>query len=220
MISLSDEQLALQEAWRAHLSELAAESGVPMDDLVAAELLETLAYFCRSQNKAQVVCSDYISLLLARVLYSLGRAEDADSVLSHTHLSFLDTWHALIESDEVIASLWPFVQARIIRPAQWFSFDDAPAWVLDLRMMALRDSEAHEMIEQRVIRLLLEKIAMLWEAQRGRGYLCLRGVKEFSLSQSASFSVDLVEYIRRVLLKIAENHGWDAVPQIKLLELH
>jgi hypothetical protein len=220
MISLSDEQLALQSAWCDHLAELAAESGVPLDDVVAVDLLETLAYFCRSQSKGQAVCSDYISLLLARVLYSLGRASDADAVLSHTHLSCLGAWHDLIESDEVVASLWPFVQGRIIRPAQWFSFDDAPAWVLDLRMIPMRDAEAHEMIVQRVLRLLLEKIAMLWEAHKGRGYLCLRGVKEFSLSHPAGFSEDVIEYIRRVLSKISESHGWDSVPEIKRLELH
>lgn len=219
MIPLSEEQMVLQSAWRAHLAEMAADSGISMADDQADDLLETLAYFCRSQTTGQTFSSDYISLLLARVLYSLGRAEDADSVLNHSHLCCPRAWMDLIESDEVVASLWPFVQARIIRPSRWFSFEDAPAWVLDLRMLVVRESEAHEMIVQRVLRLLLEKMSVLWGARNGRGYLCLSGVREFRVGETAGFSDDLVAYIRRVLSKLAVKHAWDAEPDVKILEL-
>lgn len=219
MISFSEKQQILQQAWHAHLAEVAAESGVSIEDEQADDLLETLAYFCRTQTAGDLFSSDYISLLLARVLYSVGRTDDADSVLNHSHLSCPRAWHELIESNEVVASLWPFVQGRIIWPAKWFSFDDAPAWVLDLRMLAIRESEAHEMIVQRVIRLLLEKMSVLWEACQGRGYLCLSRVRDLPVGDAKNFSDDLVKYIRRVLGKVAEQHGWDTVPELKILEL-
>ena len=218
MIPLSEKQQILQEAWRSHMAEIATESGIDVDD-EADDLLETLAYFCRSHTDGQTFSSGYISLLLARVLYSLGRVEDSDSVLNHSHLSCPSAWHDLIESDEVVASLWPFVQSHIIRPAKWFSFEDAPAWVLDLRMLAVRESEAHEMIVQQVIRLLLEKMSVLWEARKGHGYLCLSGVRDFQVGDTKQFPDDLVEYIRRVLGKVAVKHEWDTVPELKTLEL-
>lgn len=219
MISLPEKQQVLQEAWRAHFVEMAAESGVDMEHVPAGDLLETLAFFCRTRMKGTSFPSDYISLLLARVFYSSGRSEDAISVLDHSHLACPSAWHDLIESDEVVASLWPFVQAQIIQPSKWFSFEDAPAWMLDLRLLSLQESEAHEIILQRVIRGLIEKMSVLWVAHNGAGYLCLKGVREFRAGITGSFSDDLIEYIHRVLTKVAAKQGWDSVPELRILEL-
>lgn len=219
MIPLSDQQIVLQEAWYAHLAEVALESGVQVDDAQAGDLLATLAYFCRTHIDGQTVSSDYICILLARVLYSLGRAADADSILHHSRLPCVHAWQDLIEADEVLADLWPFIQTHIIRPAQWFSFDDAPAWVLDLRMLAVREAEAHEMIVWRVLRLLLEKMAVLWAARNGRGYLCLSGVRVLRVGAGSCFFDDLVGYIRHVLAKLSVKHGWDVAPELTILEL-
>ena len=50
-------------------------------------------------------------------------------------------------------------------------------WILDLSRLMVSEEELHEIMVYRSMQLLLKQLVVLWDADRGRGVLGIRGIK-------------------------------------------
>jgi len=214
---------SMQAAWTGYLREAAAGYGaaLPEDDR-AEHLFESLACFCRQRMATGgAMPLDCTPLLLARVLHCTGQSAAARRVLEASQTRAGPAWRRLIDADEVTASLWMFIAARIVRAGEWVSLDDEPVWILDLNRLAISRQERHEIIFLKTLRLLLEKLTPLWAVASGAGVLGVKGVRrpEFEVWEQGRFPERLEGYMKDVLMREAALRGWRHVPQVRRIDL-
>jgi hypothetical protein len=212
----------LQQSWAAYFTQMAGQYAVDLSSHEAAEhLVETLACFCRRRIHEAVLPEAFSPLLLARVLYCTGRTREAERVLEQSQTGHVEAWRRLIAADEVTASIWSFVAARVVRPGAWVTLHDEPLWILDLNRLAPEDGPLHEMLFLNVIRLLVEKLAPLWAECGGAGVLGVKGLGRTVFRQAAdgSFSAQMEHYLRDLMQWMARQNRWSQVPQVRNVDL-
>lgn len=218
-------QVNMHSAWRAHLKEFSDEFGLNLSqDEQSDNILDGLASFCREGGESYR--TSHIVLLLARVLHSLGRKEEAQEVLRDSNEGSFEKWRDLLTADEMVVSIWKLVEKQLIHPAYWFSFSSDPVWVMDLGKLQIREELQHELIFLRGLRGIVEKISILWQAGEGGGVLGVQGLSSLGNSfknkvnsQSGFFPDYTIHYIEGIFSKISRQNGWTSVPEVKILEL-
>ena len=65
----------------------------------------------------------------------------------------------------------------MIAPGRWSGLQNQTMWILDLSRLMVSEEELHEIMVYRSMQLLLKQLVVLWDADRGRGVLGIRGIK-------------------------------------------
>ena len=189
------------------------------DHAAAPEILESLAVFCQEQPRMP---RRSLSLLMARSFCVIGDSEAAERVLRHdrTHQTHVDSWLNILTAQYPFPELYPLFSARVLRPQVLNSV--GCAWVLDFDAVDLSEADRHELILFQTVRVMTEKVSNVWKKSTGQGTLGIKGLRRlthFMRPRSVQMSTQLFDHIRDVLIRCANENGWDQTPAVLQIDL-
>lgn len=185
----------------------------------SGEIAESLAVFCQEQPP---VNTRGLSLLAARSFCAAGDREAANCILCHdrAHRTYADSWLDMLSAETPFPELYPLFSARVLHPLRLASA--GTVWVLDFDRIHLRDADRHEMILFQTVRVLAEKISVVWKRADVPGALCVKGIErliDFLRPRGTQTASQLLDHLRDVLACQAQQHGRSAAPAVLLLDL-
>lgn len=215
---------AQQNLWRDHLDDVLQALGIvpgPMADNISA----SVATYCREFHPAGLQTAD-LRLLIARAFCAVGDHEAAARILGsmEPQRRHVLRWLEILSELHHFPQLLPYFSLGVIRPADWAGARLDRMWVLDFTRLSLSDSERHEMMLYRSIRVIMDKLYVFWDATKGEGILGLKGLGLFNVEgavrqDTAITTADnLVQYISDLLNRQVEMRGWTGVPSLLNLD--
>ncbi len=219
--TLSDQQEG-QEALQKHVVAeiLSACPEIQLHEESLTELAQVVAEFCTEQGYEQQIPSDFLALALTRALRGIGEGQAAQRLeearaSSRQDVALLDaTWPGAID-----AETWNIFASRLMRPSRWFTGDGQIMWVLDFSRLSQDVDLSIELALLPSLRILLERMADVWDSSGGAGTLGLREAPAFfswsgKRKSARRGGIDLAAYCEAVLGKIQEHRGWKAAPRV------
>ncbi len=209
-------QLATRRFWSGTVRHLF--QALEIDQRISAEeIAESLAVFCQQYG---FISGHTLSLLMARSFCVTGDADAAGQILRHdrTHCPHTATWLHALSSESLFPELYSLFSTRVLHPSHLASV--GPLWILDLNKVQLTEADCHELILFQTVRVLIEKISILWKESDGVGTLGVKGLHR-TMGQfcGRSLSQRLLDYMRATLIHCAEKNRWDNTPSILLMDL-
>ena len=223
MIENQEDVLALRAAWIEHLRSLLDELEFSPSSLVD-HLTSSVALYCQQNCRNGVQRAD-LDLLLARAFCAVNDRESAARVLSSfpLHARHVERWLEVLSELHHFPALLPFFSLGIIRPADWAGARMDRMWILDLRRLALSDSERHEILLYRSLRSIFENMFVFWDATAGEGVLGLKGLACFNLGpgrpRGLTEAGDLMAYANDLFARQKAARNWRTVPRVLNLDL-
>ncbi len=116
----------------------------------------------------------------------------------------------------------------LAKPSEWEVIHGDTMWVIDLKQLTVRDDAPLELIFFTGLGIIIETLADLWDATRGRGVLGLRhvcGTAEAllgagdKLAAIVSLSDEIQRHCHDRLDRLRRDRGWDERPQVLNLDL-
>ena len=219
---MSIESNVEEMAWREPLLDILHSvpgiCGQQADHIAAG-----VALFCAEQGFVVLKRADLL-LLAAKGLSGIGRDKEAEELLLRDQIygPYVRCWLGGFEQIDSFASLFPFFSRGVIMPGRWSGLQNQNMWILDLSRLMVLEEELHEIMVYRSIKLLLKQLVVLWDADRGRGVLGIRGIKSegmqklFDISQRAGIGT-VVAYIEDVLNRERDSRDWTVRPDVMML---
>lgn len=213
-----------RDVWRDHLREILQALGIPPGTL-ADNLAASVSVYCRTFHSQGMQTSD-LKLLIVRAFCAVGDRTAAGRVLEsmEPHRRHASRWLEILSELHHFPELLPYFSRGIIRPAEWAGAQLDRMWTLDFGRLTLADSERHEMMLYRSIRVLIEKTFIFWDATDGEGILGLKALSSLNVGscekkQTLTAADDLLEYIADLLKQHQLERKWGAVPTLLNLDL-
>lgn len=214
-----------QDAWAGHLQEAFHTLGIPPGPL-ADNVVASIAMYCR-QFHPQGLRSMDLNLLIARSFCAIGDRAVAERVLQSMdpHRRHRTRWLEILSELHHFPELLPYFSLGIIRPADWAGARLDRMWTLDFGRLVLRESEKHEMMLYKTIRVILAQMHVFWDATAGEGVLGLKGLAGLnvdanrSASQPLTTGSELLGYIDDLLRLQQQARAWKTVPTLINLDL-
>ena len=219
---MSIESHVVEMAWREPL--LNALHSVPSINVEQADHIAVgVALFCAEQGFVVLKQADLL-LLAAKGLSGLGRNKEAEELLLRDHVygPYVRCWLGGFEQIDFFAPLFPFFSRGVIAPGRWSGLQDQTMWILDLSRLMVSEEELHEIMVYRSMHLLLKQLVVLWDSDRGRGVLGIRGVKSQGMQQLFGISKGegigaVVAYVEDVLDRECDSRDWITRPDVMIL---
>ncbi len=128
---------------------------------------------------------------------------------------------------EMAAALMLF-DTQLVWPAEWTFHGDAPFWIIDCDRLALRETEKLALILNRVLSIILARMAPLWDATDGNGALGLRHAGRLVKTTGQAGRGgrrrggtgalgELQQFCSDCLAALGRRRGWLRSPQVLLL---
>lgn len=175
----------------------------------AEDVARGIAHRWSEEGGENPIPSDYLALLIARALWSLGAREAARRLVDRNDRGTEgDLARHTLDRLPPSLPVWRCLKARLIRGGTWSAAGGDPVWVLDLGRVSGLDGEPLELAWFPVIQLLLSGMAELWDATRGRGFLGLRGVRPAGKKAER----EQADYVEAVLIRLKQRRGWTDMP--------
>ncbi len=189
------------------------------DHSAAPDISESLAVFCQAHPRMP---ERSLSLLMARSFCVIGDSEAAERVLCHdpAHHLHADSWVNVLTTQYPFPELYPLFSARVLRPQDLSSVGQT--WVLDFDAISLSAPDRHELILFQTVRLLTEKVSNVWKKSNGQGTLGIKGLRRLTRAlrpRGAQMNTQLFDHICDVLLRCANENGWDQAPAVLQIDL-
>ena len=95
-------------------------------------------------------------------------------------------------------------------------------WILDLSRLMVSEEELHEIMVYRSMQLLLKQLVVLWDSDRGRGVLGIRGIKSEGMQRLFGISTRegigaVAAYVEDVLDRERDSRDWITRPDVMIL---
>ncbi len=214
-----------QDAWTEHLQEIFKNLDIP-SGTVSDNLVASVGMYCRTFHPQGVQSAD-LKLLLARACCAVGERAAARRILKsmHPHGHHVSRWLEILSELHHFPELLPYFSIGIIRPAEWAGAQLDRMWTLDFGRLHLSESERHEMMLYRSIRVILEKMFVFWEATTGEGILGLKNLSALNIEggdrkkQTLTAAEDLLKYITDLFRQQQSLRNWSTVPSLLNLDL-
>ena len=199
-----------REAWSEHLQSVFRELGLDSAPF-CAHLSEGVATYCRTFCPRGLQTKD-LKLLVARACCSIGERDAAEQVLKsiQPHARHVNRWLEILSELHNFPELLPYFSAGIIRPAEWVGAQLDRMWTVDFSRLHLAESERHEMLLHRSVRLLIERLAGVWDACSGEGVLGIKGWRAWEMEDEGS----LWAYLSDLLAHEQVERGWATRPDL------
>lgn len=195
----------------------------------AREIAQAVNAFIREHHRDEAVAYEYFLLLIARALWAVGeeaaacRFIETKGVEWQVAPSFVNAatardlsiphWHALLGARVVQSS---------VTMAHGF------IWIVDLGRLINSKPENLELTMFRVVNVIVDQIAGVWDSSRGQGILGLRHLDMAAsrllgcarrCRKSARLALELRTQCEIRLQSAGKSRGWTAVPEIISLDL-
>lgn len=210
------------DAWAEHLQDVLRSLRIPSGTL-ADNVAASVAMYCRRHHPQGLHAAE-LRLLVARAFCAVGEEDLACRVLESMDAQrrHVSRWLEVLGELHHFPDLLPYFSRGIIRPADWAGARHDRMWTLDFDRLSLNESERHEMMLHRSVRLILEKMFLFWDATEGEGVLGLRGLPSLTGEETAVRAEspnDLLHYIEDLFAQQKERRGWSSTPVLLNLEL-
>jgi len=204
--SFVDSQQAL---WAAHIRERFKELSIPLGGQ-ADHLVASISTYCKEFHPYGLQTQE-LHLLMARALCSVGQIGMARHVLKamQPHARHVQRWIEILSELHHFPQLLPYFSQGIVRPADWAGAQLDRMWTVDFSRLALVESDQHEMLLCKTLRIMLEKIALFWDSTKGEGTLGLKG-----LNYIESTSDYLLAYSEDIFRRQKKIRNWKQSPKI------
>ncbi len=176
------------------------------------------------------VPSGYLILLLARALWSVGE-ENAARCLIERRIGDLDFAPACAAAaflpDIQISRWWAVVSLRAVRPSSVFDSVRGGTWVLDLAGAVHPCRDGLELALFRLISVVLDDMAPLWDASGGRGILGLRHISSAAAAllkrpgasrKTRALIAEIMKTCSAKLQALRKARGWSNNPHVISLD--
>jgi len=208
------------------------------------ELAEAIAAFTRRQHPAFADASphgairrngglpaEYLLLLIGRALWSVGEELAARRLLEiqGRTLNLPATFVEAVLAPDISMLHWHILlSTRAMRTSSLLGSLNGTLWVLDLERMVLPASSSLELMALNVVRTVIDRVAVLWDHCQGHGLLGLRHVNTVAAgmlgcsrhsAKSLALADEIHAQVRRRLQTLKTDRGWDATPQVIMLDL-
>jgi hypothetical protein len=195
------------------------------------EVAEAMAAFIEEHHARGGLPSEYVLLLTARALWSLGEEQAARRLMAvrgrelSLPAAFAD---AALAPDAAVAHWHILLAARVLRPSPLAGVPAGALWVLDLERIVAPSPAGLELAALALVRAVLDRAAGLWDGAEGRGLLGLRHARAMAAGilespRHSAKSTALVAEIRdgcaRQLQLIKHARGWRETPRVMVLDL-
>ena len=219
---MSIESHVVEMAWREPLVDvLHSVPGIRVEE--ADHIAAAVALFCSEQGFVVLKRADLL-LLAAKGLSGLGRDKEAEELLVRDHVygPYVRCWLGGFEQIDFFASLFPFFSRGVIAPGRWSGLQNQTMWILDLSRLMVSVEELHEIMVYRSMQLLLKQLVVLWDADRGRGVLGIRGIKSEGMQRLFGISTRegigaVAAYVEDVLDRERDSRDWITRPDVMIL---
>ena len=211
-----------QQAWKTYLRTL-LEGMQIQDPLPIEHLLFSVALYCQEHYPHGLQEKD-AKLLIARALCSLHLRSEATQLIQSMspHARHPERWLEILTELHQFPKLLPFFSAGILHPADWVGAQVERMWVLDFSKIHISDSERHEILLYRTVRLLIEQTAPIWDSVSGHGVLGIRGLENMHLPPSRYRKrlppERIPDYIRRLVQHLQLQRTWEEPPMLITLK--
>ncbi len=208
------------------------------------ELAEAIAAFIRSQHPAFAVPSlndnisldgglptEYLLLLIGRALWSVGAEPTARRLLARQSraLNLPATFMEAIWAPDISMLHWHILLAtRAVRTSALMKTMGGTLWVLDLERMVLPKATNLELLALNMVRIVIDRVAVLWDHCHGHGLLGLRHANKVAAgilggprhsTKSTALAADIRDLCTRRLQTLKTDRGWEATPQVIMLDM-
>ena len=219
---MSVESHLAEMAWREPLLDiLNSVSGIRNEE--ANHIAAGVALFCSEVGYVVLKRADLL-LLAAKGLSGLGRDKEAEELLllDQVYGPYFRCWLGGFEQIDSFASLFPFFSRGVVAPGSWSGSQSQTMWILDLSRLMVSEEELHEIMVYRSMHLLLKQLVVLWDSDRGRGVLGIRGVKSQGMQQLFGISKGegigaVAAYVEDVLERERDSRDWITRPDVMIL---
>ncbi len=218
---------ALERSVSSEIAGACAKSGCSIGDEQQAEVARAVASLASRQHP---VATGYLVLLAARALWSVG-AESAARRLVEGRRGELNFDPACADAafvpDIPLARWWAAVSMRAVRPSKVFDSGSGGTWVLDLSGAVRFGGDGLELAVFRMIGVILDDMAPLWDASRGRGVLGLMNVKSAASSllkrsrtsrKTRALSSEIMKNCLAKLEALRDARGWTDHPRVLCMD--
>ncbi len=171
------------------------------------------------------VPADHYGLLLAQLLWMMNRTEEANASLRRwcsPEVALL--CRPGISMDECRGRL-VLHESGVVRGAVWACMGPGRGWIIDLSRICSDGSMMLELTISALLRTVISRVAWVWYASSGEGWVGLRGIGRVSGSRTrwrggrAEADQELCRYSEGVLRHLAMHRGWSRVPDVKNLTI-
>ncbi len=218
---------ALERSVSSEIAGACAESGCGIEDEQQVEVARAVASLASRQHP---VSTGYLVLLAARALWSVG-AENAARRLVEDRRGELSFEPACADAafvpDIPLARWWAVVSLKAVRPSKVFDSVSGGTWVLDLSRVVRPGGEGLELALFRLIGVILDDMAPLWDATRGCGILGLQHVGSAASSvlkrgrssrKTLALSSEIMKICSAKLAALRDARGWTDHPRVLRLD--
>jgi len=203
-------------------ADLSGESVLVYGD----EIARSVAEFAAQRANGMLIPSDYLLILTCRALWASGAGQTArallrmkgpelnidgacsDAVFNSDFFHCLNTRPAFLRALHSSASVWSLT---------------GPYWILDLREVFPLPETGLEMTVWRVMHILMQNLAELWESSGGRGSLGIRNMRYLSAAilgfarrsrQERRFTAEMICNCEYDLASAATARDWRLTPVV------
>lgn len=190
------------------------------------EIARSVAEFAAQRANGMLIPSDYLLILTCRALWASGAGQTArallrtkgpelnidgtcsDAVFNSDFFHCLNTRPAFLRALRSSASVWSLA---------------GPYWILDLREVFPLPETGLEMTVWRVMHILMQNLAELWESSGGRGSLGIRNTRHISTAilgfarrsrQERQFAAEAIRHCEHDLAAAATARDWRLTPVV------
>lgn len=208
------------------------------------ELAAAIAAFIRGQHPAfdlpssnnnfstnRGLPAEYLLLLIGRALWSVGEEQTARRLLARQGhaLNLPSTFVEAAWAPDISIMHWHILLAtRAVRTSALLKAADGTLWVLDLERMVPSASPNLELLALNLIRIVIDRVAVLWDHCRGQGLLGLRHANKIAAgilgcsrpsAKTKALADDIRDLCARRLQTLQTDRGWKTTPQVIMLDI-
>lgn len=211
------------------LRTLIASDLTPPREDETCDLAHAIAAHLRREASFPIFDPAYLTLLMARALWAVGRAAAAETLLAHTTtgLRVYPPFAAATSAPALAVRRWhAWIASRALRAVPATCRNEAPLWILDLLRPVQTAGITLEMGVFRLLDTALNDLADVWDLESGRGVLGLRHVERLAAcvtrrSRRSPAARRIAREIRTrcrdKLATLAHSRQWCAVPDLLLV---
>jgi hypothetical protein len=203
--------------------QLRTDTGGPDASPLVEQLTETLTELCADEVRFDPEHFGEVSRAVESFLESCG-----GSSVDSRFLVLLASQALSAGGEQVAARRLLILGAGLVVPSEWQVSRDKDVWVLDLRQMTVPAGAEMELTLFTCLAGVLDAVADIWDATRGRGVLGLRHVCATAWAFADEpcrkrKALDLVEEIRAMCIRrferMADARGWGEVPDVLNMDI-
>jgi len=213
------------------INSVCSEASHVMSKDCRREIARTISDFLRMEHPVPNIATEYIILLVARALWAVGDEQAARRLIASksSELDFSMLYTDVVFTSDISLSLWRMIlSSRTVRPFPLTGTKNGGIWVIDMQCAVTRAEDRLELTLFRVVNVVLEEIAALWDHARGNGILGLRRVNDMASAmlkcprksgKTKAMSAEIQKHCVDKLQSLGKERGWKKIQYVISFDL-